>query len=239
MQYLETMKPLRVFLTYVGIVLLPSHLWPQPLSLSSNFPIHTIGHDMEEEFNKNGKGRLLRPPNLSYGEAGWVSIQEVYEGAFSESKANGYGIFTATIYFVTDDVSEVSETYIGNFVDGYPDGLGTAHFHRSSYHGEFKKGSYNGYGTYYSSDGYVYSGFFVNGTLNGYGTIANSFNETKISGMFQNGELHGQVITTYPDYTIKISNAVNGECSGKEIFISNDGKTCEKPCDISNQSCFE
>ena len=233
------MQLYRFFLLSIGMMALSITLWSQPYTLITDFPIHIIGHEKEEEFNNKGEGKLIRPFILSFGEGGWDAVQVVYEGSFYNSKANGYGKLTATAYFLSDGISEVFETYIGNFVDGYPDGLGTAHFHKRAYHGNFKKGLYDGDGIYYTSDGNIYRGVFANGALNGYATITNKFSEIISSGTFQNGQPHGQIITTYPDGIIKISSYKEGECGGMAISISTDGKICEEPCHIYRPSCFE
>ena len=85
-------------------------------------------------------------------------IRGSFEGACDEKAgvANGYGEASST------------DSYIGMFVDGHPDGKGVYTWQNGGrLEGTFKAGKANGPGTYVSAKGVRYEGPFENGKLTG------------------------------------------------------------------------
>jgi hypothetical protein len=78
------------------------------------------------------------------------STGEEYVGDFKDDKFHGYG--QGTLVF-----SGVGK-YIGELIDGQPNGRGTSYRNDGNYFGEFKGGFFHGWGTYSYSNGDVFVG---------------------------------------------------------------------------------
>ena len=78
------------------------------------------------------------------------STGEEYVGDFKDDKFHGYG--QGTLVF-----SGVGK-YIGELIDGQPNGKGTSYRNDGNYFGEFKGGFFHGWGTYSYSNGDVFVG---------------------------------------------------------------------------------
>jgi len=78
-----------------------------------------------------------------------------YEGECDEGEvAHGHG------------EAKGADTYVGDFVNGWPEGKGTYTWEDGArLEGTFKKGRANGAGVYLSAKGVRYEGVFVDGTL--------------------------------------------------------------------------
>jgi hypothetical protein len=83
-------------------------------------------------------------------------------------------------------------TYIGEFKNKIPHGIGTLKFpDGGSYLGEFKDGIIFGQGTFISTDGGNYFGEHKDGKPHGHGTLTLSNGEKRV-GKFENGKFVGK-----------------------------------------------
>jgi hypothetical protein len=103
------------------------------------------------------------------------------------------------LYYLTN-----GQKYLGDIVDGNPNGQGTMMFeapHLSAgnkYIGEFKDKKFNGQGTYFFANGDQYVGEFKDNKFNGKGTITFT-NGDKYVGEFKNDKKNGSFIVTFAD----------------------------------------
>lgn len=89
------------------------------------------------------------------------------------------------------DVEGVLTTYIGNYVEGKPDGFGRYYYDDTTeYVGPFKNGAPNGNGILYFDYGERYEGAFVDGEFEGTGTYY-YMDGTSKTGKWHNSEFVG------------------------------------------------
>ncbi|MFT5746157.1 MAG: hypothetical protein ACI9XO_002362 [Paraglaciecola sp.] len=93
------------------------------------------------------EGEYFGNPQLNYGKVGCVS----------GNCKKGAGVY---VY------KDKSAKYVGQFVNGMPDGDGTVHYaNGEQYKGEWKNGSFNGRGVLYQMDGTKVSGYWEKGNF--------------------------------------------------------------------------
>lgn len=115
---------------------------------------------------QHGKGTLYHPDETqTVGEwregeyMGNPTIEQGQIGCISGNCENGRGML---IY------PEGAAKYIGNFVDGQPNGEGVINYSNGErYKGNWKEGSYDGEGTLYLMDGTKVTGYWAAGTYMG------------------------------------------------------------------------
>lgn len=131
-----------------------------------------------------------------------------YKGYFKRSRFNGHGVFD----------SPDGTHYEGNYINGYPAGIGKGHFVYEDceldYEGELQQGKFHGEGKllYTSGDwkGISYEGEFRNGFFNGSGTMYMP-DKRKVVGTWLKGDMHGKMTECYPDGTSKSYIYENGK----------------------------
>ncbi len=144
-------------------------------------------------------------------------------------------------------ILENGYSYMGNLINGLPNGQGTLNSfdNKYIYDGEFKDGLKNGNGKLIISDGTKYSGSFLNDFYNGNGILCDkngniyegdfenglfngyghyTLNDGNIYiGMFKNGLFEGKGQLIYKDGTVYDGEFVNGKKNGNGILLSNSG----------------
>lgn len=149
---------------------------------------------------------------LYHGEGKLTSPLLTYEGQFSESLYDGYGVQTL----------EDGSLYEGDFSEGLYSGQGKFTYPDGRvYEGEFKDGKSHGFGKDSMADGRSYEGMFANGLYNGEGVYA--MGEQKYEGDFVDGVLSG-----IGSYTDQFGSRFEGEVSdwvanGKGVLTAEDG----------------
>lgn len=131
-----------------------------------------------------------------------------YKGYFKRSRFNGHGVF---------DCNDGTH-YEGNYINGYPAGIGKGHFVYSDceldYEGELQEGKFHGEGklTYTTGNwkGISYEGEFRIGSFHGSGTMYLP-DKRKIVGTWLKGEMNGKMIEYYPDGSYKAYLYENGK----------------------------
>lgn len=131
-----------------------------------------------------------------------------YKGNFKRSRFNGYGVFN----------SPDGTHYEGNYINGYPAGIGKGHFVYEDceldYEGELQQGKFHGEGKlkYTSGNwkGISYEGEFRNGLFNGNGTMYTP-DKRKIIGKWLKGNMHGKMTQYWPDGSSMSYLYENGE----------------------------
>lgn len=117
--------------------------------------------------------------------------------------------------------------YIGDILDGMPNGQGIMYYKddsygRIKYEGEWKNGVINGYGIMTYEEG-RYEGYLTNGEPNGQGIFwYNNGNKMEGSFTMKNGVLNGHCVYTTKD-GIMIYNIVDSNPDGEVIMKTTDG----------------
>ena len=113
----------------------------------------------------------------------WVNGEWIKSrGVLFERKVNG------VLGWYKDGNEKNDRKYVGEIVDGVPDGQGTLTYpDERKYVGEFKDGKRDGQGTLTFPDGDKYVGEFKDGLYDGQGTYTNS-NGDKYVGEFKDGQ---------------------------------------------------
>ena len=142
-------------------------------------------------------------------------------------------------------------TYIGEVVDGRPNGYGTFSYSKgeyegdkyvgkhknglrhghgtytfasgSKYIGEFKDDLKHGHGTYIYADGDKYIGEYKNGKRNGHGTYTFA-SGAKYVGEYKDGQYHGYGTYIYADGAKYVGEYKNGKKSGQGTLTFGKGE---------------
>lgn len=97
----------------------------------------------------------------------------------------------------------------------------------TSYVGEFKNSLPDGLGTFTYSDGATYHGYFKAGKEHGFGTFRCWQHGSEYVGEFKNGKKDGQGTYTYPDGVIYSGQWKFGKRHGSGKLTYLDGKITE------------
>jgi len=115
-------------------------------------------------------------------------------------------------------------TYIGEVVDGRPNGYGTFSYTKGGkYVGEHKDGQYHGYGTYTYASGSKYVGEFKDGQYHGHGTYFYA-SGSKYIGEYKDGKKNGQGTYTWANGTKYIGEYKNGNKNGQGTITFGKGE---------------
>lgn len=90
--------------------------------------------------------------------------------------------------------------YKGDIVNGKANGKGRAKLNKGIAEGEWKNNRLNGYGTFNTFDGIIYTGEFIDGKASGQG-IQTFKDIGKYVGKWKNNKFDGQGTITYHDGT--------------------------------------
>ena len=129
---------------------------------------------------------------------------------------------TANLYGLKDIYNEVYD-YIGEVINGKPNGKGTAKFKSGiKYVGDFKNGYREGQGTVTFKDGSKYSGGFKADKKSGYGSYTWA-DGGKYVGDWLDNKMHGKGTYTFPDKSRYVGDWVNDYMQGNGIYYYKDG----------------
>ena len=166
------------------------------LSISNHICDKTVG---------NVKWKELRPflqDVVSQHEVCQVEFEEgVYTGQLGDNGVrHGWGemlwsngtLYGSQLQFYYSE----GDRYLGEWVDGVQEGVGTFYSRTGVYVGQWRQGLQNGNGTAMYNNGNKYTGMFKDGFKEGQG-VFNVANGDTYSGDFVKGERHGTGIESY------------------------------------------
>lgn len=149
--------------------------------------------NQETEFEKNikqlindaNKLVLSNPINYAVNINYTLNTENIsghYSGPLNKGLPHGRGIFVFKS-------NEVKNTYIGDFVNGIPEGYGCTEYTEYTMRGQIKRGKYQGLVSVKFANKDSYYGKMEQGIFHGMGRYI--FNDgTKLSGLFLNQEFH-------------------------------------------------
>ena len=109
--------------------------------------------------------------------------------------------------------------YVGEWKNGYPDGIGTAQYENGKYLGQWKSGrAKHGQGTYYFANGEKYVGEFKDDKQHGQGTYIFADGE-KYVGEFTDSKKNGHGTYTYLNGDRYVGEWEDDQRHGQGIFI--------------------
>ena len=204
---------------------------------TSNFSLINL-LNFEKEINSNKKSKIFNEKILKKPLKKILLSQYNLDFIFSwikNSKSFTYWLnnrdeilYNLSKYITTNKeiqiILENGYSYMGNLINGLPNGKGTLNSfdNKYIYDGEFKDGLKNGNGKLIISDGTKYSGNFLNDLYNGNGVLCDK-NGNIYEGDFENGLFNGYGHYTLNDGNVYIGMFKNGFFEGKGQLIYKDG----------------
>ena len=119
--------------------------------------------------------------------------------------------------------NDMKESYHGEFKEGIPEGFGTYFYADGSYYiGEWKNGMKHGEGEMFFSDGIYHTGKFENGAPNGYGEMYWP-DGSSYTGIFKNGAREGLGLYQFSSGSYYIGEFKNDKINGEGYYYNSDG----------------
>lgn len=116
-------------------------------------------------------------------------------------------------------------TYFGQYRKGSRHGIGECVWRDGSiYHGEWNQDKMSGYGRLITCDGDVYVGDFFNGLREGIGKLVLKDESTSYSGGWNLNLRHGTGLQTYPDGGKFVGTFKNGIRQGQGMYVNKKKK---------------
>ena len=131
---------------------------------------------------------------------------DIYQGHWKNGKANGFGVY----------IDKSGSMYEGNWFDDQYHGKGTEtwNFGAIKYTGDFVEGQKTGHGRF-EFGGNWYEGDFVDGQFHGHGKYFFAESQKVYEGEFNENNITGKGVMTWPDQSRYEGEFVNGKMEGK------------------------
>jgi hypothetical protein len=138
-----------------------------------------------------------------------LNYEKIYEGEFIDHLRDGKGI----------EYIDSKIIYEGEWKHNRYSGMGRLNFNHGSYEGNFRYGSFYGYGVFYDKHGKVYYKGNMDGQRSGYGTSYYSNGNIWYQGYWKQDKHHGNGVAYVNNKEAYIGNWIDDNLDGNIVSI--------------------